>query len=53
LVSHRTATLRHADWIVVLEDGQIVEEGTHESLLEAGGLYAELDRIQRLREEVE
>jgi ATP-binding cassette subfamily B protein len=53
LVSHRTATLRHADWIIVLEDGQIVEEGTHESLLEAGGLYAELDRIQRLREEVE
>jgi len=53
LISHRTATLRHADWIIVLEDGQIVEEGTHESLLEAGGLYAELDRIQHLKEEVE
>lgn len=53
IVSHRTATLRHADWIIVLEDGQIVEEGPHERLLEAGGVYAELDRIQRLKEEVE
>ncbi|MGQ9754198.1 MAG: ABC transporter ATP-binding protein [Thermaceae bacterium] len=53
LVSHRTTTLRHADWIIVLEDGEIVEEGTHESLVEAGGIYAELDRIQRLKEEVE
>ncbi|MGC8875919.1 ABC transporter ATP-binding protein [Thermus sp.] len=50
LISHRTATLRHADWIVVLDGGRIVEEGTHESLLEAGGLYAELDRIQRMEE---
>lgn len=53
LISHRTATLRHADWIIVLEGGRIVEEGTHESLLEAGGLYAELDRIQRMESEVE
>ncbi|GAB5603537.1 ABC transporter ATP-binding protein [Thermus sp. FJN-A] len=52
LISHRTATLRHADWIVVLDGGRIVEEGTHESLLEAGGLYAELDRIQRMEAEV-
>jgi len=52
LISHRTATLRHADWIVVLDGGRIVEEGTHESLLEAGGLYAELDRIQRMEQEV-
>jgi ATP-binding cassette subfamily B multidrug efflux pump len=53
LIAHRTSTLRHADWIVVLEDGQIVEEGTHEMLLAAGGHYAELDRIQRLSSEVE
>ena len=47
LISHRTAALRHADWIIVLDEGRIVEEGTHESLLQAGGLYAEMDRLQK------
>jgi ATP-binding cassette subfamily B protein len=47
LVSHRVSTARHSDRIVVLEDGRIVEEGTHADLLARGGLYAELERIQR------
>ena len=47
LVSHRVSTARHSDRIVVLEDGRVVEEGSHAELLARGGLYAELERIQR------
>lgn len=47
LVSHRVSTARHSDRIVILEAGRIVEVGSHDELLAAGGLYAELERIQR------
>jgi ATP-binding cassette subfamily B protein len=47
LVSHRVSTARHADRVVVLEEGRIVEEGSHPNLLARGGYYAELERIQR------
>jgi ATP-binding cassette subfamily B protein len=53
LVSHRLSTIQHADVVVVLEKGRVVETGTHEELLRAGGLYAELAERQRLSEEVE
>ena len=53
LIGHRTSTLQYADWIVVLDHGKIAEEGTHEMLLAHSGIYAELDRIQRLQAEME
>ncbi len=48
LVSSRLGTLRRADRIIVLEDGEIVEQGTHEQLLSLGGSYAATARLQGL-----
>ena len=53
LISHRVSTVRHADQIVVLRDGRIVECGRHEELLARGGYYDELYQKQLLEEELE
>ena len=52
-ISHRVSTVRNADRIAVLHDGQIVEYGTHEELIEREGYYTELYKKQLLEEELE
>jgi ATP-binding cassette subfamily B protein len=52
LISHRVSTVQHADQIVVLREGQIVERGTHAELLALGGYYADLYQKQLLEEEL-
>lgn len=42
VIAHRLSTVRHADRIIVLRQGQILEEGSHDALLASGGHYAEL-----------
>jgi subfamily B ATP-binding cassette protein MsbA len=46
VIAHRLSTIEGADLIVVMEHGRIVEQGTHEELLSAGGMYANLYRLQ-------
>ncbi|MGI8912957.1 MAG: ABC transporter ATP-binding protein [Chloroflexota bacterium] len=53
VVAHRLSTIKHADRILVMERGSIVEEGTHEALMQRGGLYSELYRAQLRRQEWE
>jgi ABC-type multidrug transport system fused ATPase/permease subunit len=45
MITHRLHTLRHADQIIVLHDGIVAEQGTHDQLLARGGIYADLSRV--------
>jgi ATP-binding cassette subfamily B protein len=48
LISHRISTARQADRVIVLSDGEIAEQGTHEQLVALGGIYAEMNHKQML-----
>jgi ATP-binding cassette subfamily B protein len=52
LVSHRLSTIRRADRVVYLEEGRVLEQGTHDELVRRGGSYARFVRRQRLLEEL-
>ncbi len=53
IISHRISTVREADEVIVLDDGEIVERGTHDQLVDEGGMYANLHLKQLLEKELE
>ncbi len=52
MMTHRLRAAQESDWVVVLDEGRVVEQGRHAELLAAGGLYARLWRVQQLEEEL-
>ena len=53
LIAHRISTVKGADLIVVLEDGRIAEQGSHDELVSRKGIYAEMYRRQHLSQELD
>lgn len=53
LISHRVSTVQHADMIIVIDGGRIVEQGTHTELVDMDGLYADMYRLQQIEQELD
>ena len=53
VIAHRLSTIRNADLILVMRDGNIIEQGSHDQLMEQGGFYADLYNSQFVEEEQE
>lgn len=49
IIAHRLSTIRHADEIIVLNEGKIAERGTHETLMHLNGIYSKLVNMQEVR----
>ena len=52
MMTHRLRAAQEADWVVVLDEGRVAEEGRHQDLLARGGVYARLWRVQQLEDEL-
>ena len=53
LIAHRISTVRDADHIIVMDEGRIIEQGDHDSLVDQDGIYAEMFRRQHLAAELD
>jgi ATP-binding cassette subfamily B protein len=53
IIAHRISAVKDADQIIALDEGRIVQRGTHEQLIQQEGLYKELYEMQKLEEELE
>jgi len=51
VIAHRLSTIRNADLIVVMDKGQVIEQGKHEELVAKGGFYAALERTFRRQDD--